>query len=67
MTTGSGRCPDCGVGPGEFHRSGCDTEQCPYCGRQLTSCGCRGTPPLDDRLPWTGLWPGVAECREFTK
>jgi hypothetical protein len=67
MTTGSDRCLDCGVGLGEFHRSGCDTEQCPYCGWQLTSCGCPGTPPLGDRLPWTGLWLGVAECRVFTK
>lgn len=58
-------CPDCGVSPGEFHRSGCDLEQCPYCGRQLISCICSKAPPLDDRLPWTGLWPGVAECREF--
>jgi hypothetical protein len=22
-------------------------------------------PPLDDRLPWSGEWPGLAECREF--
>ena len=31
----------------------------------LISCCCRRHPPLDDRMPWTGLWPGVAECREF--
>jgi hypothetical protein len=65
MTTRSDRCPECGVGPGGFHESGCDIEPCPYCGRQLASCGCTSNPPLDDRLPRTGLWPGVAECREF--
>jgi hypothetical protein len=65
MITSSDRCPDCGVGAGEFHRPGCDIEQCPYCGRQLIACGCKRTPPLDDRMPWTGVWPGVAECREF--
>ena len=20
---------------------------------------------MDDRMPWSGVWPGVAECREF--
>ena len=32
---------------------------------QLISCDCGRTPPLDDRMPWTGVWPGVAECGEF--
>jgi hypothetical protein len=58
-------CPDCGARPGETHRAGCDVEPCPYCGSQLASCDCGGDPPLDDRMPWTGLWPGAAECREF--
>jgi hypothetical protein len=58
-------CRDCGAAPSEFHRPGCDVEQCPYCGFQFISCDCRRRAPLDDRLPWTGLWPGVAECREF--
>ncbi len=57
-------CPDCGVKAGAFHLPDCDVERCPYCGRQLLSCGCR-RPPLDDRMPWTGTWPGVAECREL--
>lgn len=61
----SDRCPRCGVHPGEFHESGCDIEQCPYCGGQLLSCLCGRTPPLDDRMIWTGIWPGVAECRAF--
>jgi hypothetical protein len=58
-------CPECGVDAGRVHRSGCDIEQCPYCGGQLISCLCRRKPPLDDRMPWSGLWPGVLECREF--
>jgi hypothetical protein len=58
-------CPDCQARIGENHVLGCDIEQCPYCGRQLISCQCRREPPLDDRLPWTGLFPGVAECREL--
>jgi hypothetical protein len=65
MNTRGDRCPDCGAKAGEFHRPGCDIEQCPYCGQQLISCDCRRTPPLDDRMPWTGAWPGVAECREL--
>lgn len=64
-TVAGDRCPDCGVRPGTFHRQGCDVERCPYCGGQLISCDCRRRPPLDDRLVWDGLWPGVAECREF--
>lgn len=61
-------CPKCGVAPGEIHAEGCDIERCPYCGGQLLSCLCpaseRGVPD-DDRMAWTGEWPGVAECREF--
>lgn len=59
------RCPDCRAARGAFHRPGCDVEQCPYCGGQLLSCDCPEAPPLDDRMPWTGQWPGVAECREL--
>jgi hypothetical protein len=65
MIIGSDPCPDCGAGAGEVHEPGCDIEQCPRCGGQLIACGCRRKPPLDARMPWTGLWPGVAECREF--
>ena len=61
-------CPACDVAPGELHAVGCDIEQCPYCGCQLISCLCpaseRGVPD-DDRMPWSGTWPGEAECREF--
>ena len=65
MNPETNRCPDCGVAAGEHHERDCDVEPCPYCGGQLVSCDCRRKPPLDDRMPWTGLWPGVAECREF--
>lgn len=56
-----GKCPDCGVEPGQAHLEGCDVERCPTCGGQYISCG--HTAP--HRLPWSGEWPGVAECREF--
>lgn len=55
-------CPDCGVKPDEIHENGCDVERCPDCGGQYISCDCTST---DNRLPWTGIWPGVEECREF--
>lgn len=57
------RCPDCGVAPGEFHREGCDVEQCAQCGRQRLSCGCERSGTA--RLPWTGEWPGAVACRIF--
>ena len=58
-------CPDCGVAPGEYHVNNCDIEQCPDCGGQFISCPCQWEPPIDDRLPWTGTWPGVKECQEY--
>jgi hypothetical protein len=61
----SDECPECGAPTGELHELGCDVEQCPYCGGQFISCDCRRRAPMDDRLPWAGLWPGAAECREF--
>ena len=55
------RCPDCGVEPGQLHQRGCDIEQCERCGGQLLGCGHRAKL----RLPWTGIEPGVEECRQY--
>ncbi len=57
-------CPDCGVPPGSMHQRECDIEQCPNCGRQLLTCSCRDAQRAV-RLPWTGHYPGIAECMEF--
>ncbi len=65
MSKANDPCPDCGAEPAEFHEEGCDIEQCPYCGRQLLSCACASRPPLDDRLPWGGVWPGAEACQRF--
>lgn len=61
-------CRKCYVMPGELHIYGCSNEQCPDCGRQLLSCECHwnhSETQVANRLPWTGEWPGVAECIEF--
>lgn len=58
------RCPDCGVEPGAMHWRDCDIEQCPNCGRQLLTCRCSEAQRAC-RLPWTGHYPGIAECMEF--
>ena len=56
-------CHDCGAKPGELHEYGCDVEHCPTCGHQLISCDHRFKE--SSRMPWTGEWPGKAECRAF--
>ncbi len=63
-STSDNTCPDCGVAVGQIHEICCDVEPCPECGRQLISCGCEAYNP-ERRVPWSGEWPGKAECREF--
>ena len=69
-------CPDCGVKPGKKHTVGCDIERCPSCGGQALQCLGEKNKKLycadtglavksKDLLPWTGEWPGLAECREY--
>lgn len=59
-------CPDYGVKPGELHDPGCDAEPCSACGCQAISCGCKLEEYTDlPRVPWSGIWPGVAECVEY--
>lgn len=60
----SKKCHDCGASPGELHKKMCDVERCPDCGGQYISCDCEEE-PTRPRLPWTGIWPGVVECRKF--
>ena len=58
-------CPDCGVAIGQPHLPGCDIESCPKCGLQLLSCDCTNSEvSAFERLPWTGLWQGIAEAVE---
>lgn len=56
-------CPYCGAEPGKRHVDDCTVELCPDCGGQYIICDHKGK--RETRLPWTGEWPGVAECREF--
>ena len=45
------KCHDCGVGPGQNHKFGCDVERCPFCGGQLISCSCIYL-QLGERFGW---------------
>jgi hypothetical protein len=64
MTTSTRRCHDCGALPGELHRGDCDVERCPACGGQYATCDCPRQ-RRSRRIPWSGRWPGEAECAEF--
>lgn len=64
-------CHDCRAKPGELHDPGCDTEQCPECGRQAISCE-HGKDVLyedgelwEKRLPWTGVMSMIEEAVEY--
>jgi hypothetical protein len=37
------RCPDCDAAHGQLHERFCSKERCPFCGRQLATCGCINT------------------------
>lgn len=56
-------CPDCSARPGEEHRGLCDVARCSVTGWQEVLCAlpAGAHPPTT----WTGLWPGVLECREY--
>jgi hypothetical protein len=74
-------CTDCGAKPGTPHQVGCDTELCVLCGQQAlfhvtydeedglpegpAVCPETGEVIPDEPGIWTGVWPGVLECREF--
>lgn len=61
-------CHDCAAKPGVLHSPGCDVERCPRCGGQIISCECftDDTWPKDEeRLIWTGIWPGCEEAIEL--
>jgi len=63
LTRATSTCHDCGAGPGEPHKSGCDTARCLTCGGQRLSCGCTDDKGAGDI--WTGLWPGTLNCFEY--
>lgn len=55
-------CPGCGVSIGEKHVK-CDIERCPACGHQAFGCDC--VYDAARAMPWTGVYPGFTECREY--
>jgi hypothetical protein len=55
-------CPECDAQPGEYHNDGCDVARCANCGGQFIFCPCESP---ENSCPWTGQWPGEAECDEF--
>lgn len=64
QTESVGSCTGCGVKPGQPHINGCDLEVCASCGQQKIGCECENNINLSS-VPWSGEFPGLAECREF--
>jgi hypothetical protein len=63
-------CPDCSALIGELHDDACCVAWCAVLGRQRrdgcdSARGCRTDPQRDCRTTWSGLHPGIAECREI--
>ncbi|WP_194913233.1 hypothetical protein [Catenulispora rubra] len=63
-------CPDCQVPIGQSHAEGCCVAWCSQSGRQrrdgcTMDSGCSTGPLHDCRTSWTGLMPGVADCRRL--
>jgi hypothetical protein len=59
-------CHDCGAHIGHTHLDGCGVARCLRSGQQRLSCpgGYAGFRDCGQET-WTGLWPGVAECRSL--
>lgn len=48
-------CPDCGVKPGQLHKTNCDMERCGICKGQRLSCKCKKPNPTKNRI-WSGRY-----------
>lgn len=64
------KCHDCGVLPGNLHKTGCDTERCPCCKGQLISCGCTWAEhpgwKTEDDPEGVSWWPPDSERLPWT-
>lgn len=57
------RCHDCRVAAGDVHHHGCDMEECPACGEQSISCGCRWAGEEEDGDDWEEEWATLSYGR----
>jgi hypothetical protein len=48
-------CYACGATPGQYHKRGCDWEDCPHCGLQLLWCGHMAIVRQPERMPFREL------------